>query len=206
MTNRSGPSQNYLSRVRGIPLLPEEKVATVFSLEGGLLQEPTSKGILLLVTNYRILFFANKQNSDEASLLPVEELKGVTVQSRTSNSYSFLKGILLVGAALVFYLIVAYWLAGQVEGPGIPGLAIDLLPFILLAAIAAGVVTYWRHNVHRAGGQVTLQGDNWDLSFVYLGAERIPEINDVVKTLFICRQERTESFHSFRETEAASSG
>ena len=190
MINQSRPVRNYLSRVRGVRLLPDERVARVFSLEEGLLDEPSSNGQLLIATNQRILFFRDEGSAREATLLPVEELKGIVVDTAQKGTLSPLRGILTLVGALAFYLLVAYWMAGQLDGPGIPGLNMDFLPFVLLAAVLVGAWLYWRHNVRRAGGKVTIQGSNWNLSFSVLGAERIPDLNDVVECLFNSRQER----------------
>ena len=190
MIDQARPVMNYLSRVRGIRLLPQERVARVFSLEEGLLDEPSGSGQLLIATNQRILFFRDDGNAREATLLPVEELKGVVMDTSQKGTLSPIRGILTLVGALAFYLLVAYWMAGQLDGPFVPGLNMDFVPFILLAAILVGGWLYWRHNVRRAGGKVTLQGSNWNLSFTVLGAERIPDINEVVESLFNCRQER----------------
>ena len=190
MIDQARPVMNYLSRVRGIRLLPQERVARVFSLEEGLLDEPSGSGQLLIATNQRILFFRDDGNAREATLLPVEELKGVVMDTSQKGTLSPIRGILTLVGALAFYLLVAYWMAGQLDGPFVPGLNMDFVPFILLAAILVGGWLYWRHNVRRAGGKVTLQGSNWSLSFTVLGAERIPDINEVGESLFNCRQER----------------
>ena len=193
MIDQPRRTRNYLSRVRGTALLPEERVVKVFSLEEGVLEEPSSIGQLLIATNRRILFFRDGGNASEATLLPVEELKGIVVDTAVRGTLSPIRGILTMLAALVFYLLVAYWMAGRLDGPGIPGLNIDFLPFALLAAVLVGAWLYWRHNVRRAGGNITLQGSNWNLSLSVLGAERIPDIHAVVECLFMCRQDRWDS-------------
>ena len=190
MIDQEGQPRNYLSRVRGVALLPQERVARVFSLEEGLLDEPTGSGQLLLATTQRILFFRDDGRTREATLLPVEELKGIVVDSAQRGTLSPIRGILTLLAALAFYILVAYWMAGQFDGPGIPGLNMDFVPFVLLAAVLVAGWLYWRHNVRRAGGKVTLQGSNWNLSFSVIGAERIPDIDNVVECLFRCRQDR----------------
>ena len=190
MIDHSRPVRNYLSRVRGVRLFPGERVARVFSLDEGMLDEPSGRGQLLIATNQRILFFRDDGRVKEATMLPVEELKGVVVDTAERGSLSPIRGILTLVGALAFYLVVAYWLAGYLEGPVIPGLNMDIVPFVLLAAVLVIGWAYWRHNIRRAGGKVTLQGSNWNLSFTVLGAEKIPDINDVVECLFHCRQER----------------
>ena len=44
MIDRPEPARNYLSRIRGVAMLPQERVAEVFSLEEGLIDEPISSG------------------------------------------------------------------------------------------------------------------------------------------------------------------
>ena len=190
MIDQAIQPRNYLSRVRGVALLPEERVARVFSLEEGLLDEPSGSGQLLIATTQRILFFRDEGRAREATMLPVEELKGIVVDTARKGTLSPIRGILTLLAALAFYLLVAYWMAGQFDGPGLPGVNMDFVPFILLAGVLVGAWLYWRHNVRRAGGKVTLQGSSWNLSFTVLGAERIPDIDDVVECLFRCRQDR----------------
>lgn len=182
--------RNYLSRVRGVALLPEERVERVFSLEEGLLDEPSGRGQLLIATTQRILFFRDDGRTREATMLPVEELKGIVVGTARRGTLSLIRGSLTLLAALAFYVLVAYWMAGQFEGPNLPGINVDFVPFILLTGVLVAAWLYWRHNVRQAGGKVTLQGSNWNLSFSVLGAERIPDIDDVVECLFKCRQDR----------------
>lgn len=193
MIDQAGQPRNYLSRVRGIALMPGERVARVFSLQEGMLEEPSGTGQLLIATNHRILFFKDEGSAREATLLPIEELNGITIDTAEKGTLSPIRGILTMLAALAFYLVVAYWISGQIDSPGLPGLNIDFVPFFLLAAVLVGAWLYWRHSVRRAGGQVTLQGSSWNLSFTVLGAERIPDINAVVECLYLCREERWTS-------------
>ena len=173
--------------------MPEERVARVFSLQQGLLDEPSSNGQLLIATNQRILFFKDEGPSREATMIPVEELKGIVLDTAERGTLSPIRGILTLVAALAFYLLVAYWVSGQFEGPELPGLNMDFIPFVLLGTVLVGAWLYWRHNVRRAGGRLTLRGSNWDLSFSVVGAEYISDLNIVAECLYICRQERWNS-------------
>ena len=195
MTDRPFAVQSYISRIRGVPLLPGESLARVFSLREGLLDEPTLSGRLLVATNQRILFFNTQGGYDETSLMPLEELNSVVVQARQrgAGTLSWLKAILLTAAAVLVYLLVAYWLAGQAQGPEIPGINMDLLPFALLALILVGLLLYLRYNIQRPVGVVTLRGSGWDLSFACEEEAQIPQVHTLVETLFNCRQVRVEA-------------
>ena len=98
------------------------------------------------------------------------------VDTARKGTLSPIRGILTLVAALAFYVLVAYWLAGQFDGPRLPGINMDFVPFILLAGVLVGAWLYWRHNVRRAGGKVTLQGSNWNLSFSVVGANGYPTL------------------------------
>ena len=200
MTCQPPPTRNYLSRVRGIALLPDETVSRVFSLEEGLLDEPPSRGQLLFATSQRILFFRGDGTSREATVLPLEDLRGVTLDTSARGTLSLFKGALTLLAALVFYAVVAYWLAGRIDSPPVPGINMDFVPFVVLAAVLVGAWLYWRHSVKRAGGKVTLQGSNWQLTFSVDGAEHIPEINLVVESLFLDRRQLIRSIRDPRVT------
>lgn len=193
MANQAVVARNYLSRVRGIPLMPEERVARVFSLKDGLLDEPTGSGQMLIATNHRILFFREDGGVKKATLLPVENLNGIIVDTVERSTLSPIRGILTMLAALAFYVLAAYWASGRISSPGIPGLNMDFVPFLLLGLVLVGAWLYWRNNVHRAGGKVTLQGSDWNLSFSVVGADLIPDVNTVVECLYLCREERWNS-------------
>ena len=131
MIDQAVQPRNYLSRVRGVALLPSERVARVFSLEDGLLDEPSGSGQLLIATTQRILFFRDDGRAREATMLPVEELKGIVIETARKGTLSPIRGIVTLVAAIAFYGLVAYWLAGQFDGPWLPGVNMDFAPFIL---------------------------------------------------------------------------
>lgn len=186
------PARSYISRIRGVPLLPEEKVAQVLSLEEGLLAEPAAEGRLLAATNRRILYFTRNRGYEETYLLPVEELSGVTVSAAGKGSFSWARALLLGFGALVFYLVVAYWLVGRVSSPTIPVINLDAAPLAALALLVVGGWFLASRYIHPAGGVVTLVGNNWTLPIDYLGTERTGDIGVWVNALFLCRELRRE--------------
>lgn len=197
------PAQSYISRIRGVPLLPEEKVARVLSLEEGLLAEPAAEGRLLAATNRRILYFTRNRGYEETYLLPVEELSGVTVSATGKGSFSWARALLLGLGALVFYLVAAYWLVGRVSSPTIPGINIDAAPLLVLAALLVGGWFLASRYIHPAGGVVTLVGNNWTLPIEYPGAERTGEVGVWVNALFRCRELRRETLRQGTEGDRA---
>ena len=49
------------------------------------------------------------------------------------------QGLMIMVGGAFLYLIVGYWLAGQVSGPNVPVLNIDVAPLIALLIILAGL-------------------------------------------------------------------
>ena len=202
MLNGAPQPKSYITRLRGVPMLPEERVAQVLSLQDGIVDEPPSDGRLLVATNLRIIYLQQDKDAGEASLLPVEELNGVVVNSRTRSSISWFQGILMVLTALLFYLVIAYWFAGRFDAPYLPVINMDLEVLIILAAIVIGGWFFWRQTSRRAGGLVTLRGSNWSLSIDYLGADKLQDVYTMANTLFLYRQSRIAIGQSGNESEA----
>ncbi len=188
MIDRTPMAQSYISRVRGIPLLPGERLTRVFSLRNGLLDEPSFDGDLLIATNQRILFFRNEGKHREVSLFPLDEFTGAAIRSRNRRGLAVLSGIGILVAGLLAYLSTAYWLAGRLNGPSIPILEMDLAPFVLLALTMVVSLTYWRRNVLVPVGDITLWGRNWVLSFVCHTQAQVPQLQLVVDALYASRR------------------
>lgn len=193
MTDRLLPAHSYISRIRGVPLLPEEKVARVLSLEEGLLPEPPAEGRLLVATNRRILYFTHRQGYDETSLLPVEELRGVTLSAAKRGSLSWLRGLALGLGAAVFYLVVSYWLVARIPSPTIPVVNMDAVPLALLGLLLIGAWFLSSRYIRPPGGTVTFHGGNWTLPVGYRKPERIPDLQAWLNILFRCRAAQQES-------------
>jgi len=185
---------SYLTRIRGVPLLPQERVNHSFTPADGISQEPSATGRLLVTTNQRILSFAQGQKGDETVLVPVDELNGVVVRPDSRRSGSLLQGLTLLVAGGLIYLVSGYWLADRLEGPNIPLINLDVWAMVVLAAIIWGGWLIGRHYFTKEPGQVTFQGGNWAFSFPYSGEKPSAEVHQVIRTVFVSRNHR----HSHR--------
>lgn len=179
--------ESYLTQIRDVPLLPEEKVTRAFLPEDGLIKEPTAAGRLLITTNQRIISFSQGERHNETVLVPVEELKGVVVKKAARNSRSLFQGLLLLAAGLFIYGIVSYWLTGRFDGPEIPLINLDAGPLIVLAGLLWGGWLVSRHYFTRDDGSVTFQGSDWVFTFPYAGDKASEEVYQVVNTVFASR-------------------
>ena len=107
------PKESYFGQIRGVGLLPDEKVTSIFSPNYGIIQEPPSEGRLLVATTQRLISYSQGQNSNETALAPVEELKGVVVKSDAAGSASMSQLVLLIGGGIFIYLVVSRHSSGR---------------------------------------------------------------------------------------------
>ncbi len=179
------------SYVRDVALLPGEKVAHVFCPEVGLERSAPTEGQLLVTTNRRILAFRTEDGRNETILVPVEELKGVSVKSSTRSPASLVQGVFLTIGGVFLYVVLAYWLTGRVDGPTIPGLRMDLGPFVVLVSVLMGLGLIVRHYFSRGDGSVTFQGSTWTFAFPFRGEMAGEQVYQVVNTVFAAQHSRS---------------
>ena len=186
---------NYITRIRGVPLLPQEWVNHSFTPTDGISQEPSATGRLLVTTNQRIISFSQGQKGDETVLVPVDELSGVVVKPESRSSATLLQGLMLLVAGALIYLITGYWLADRLEGPNIPIINQDLWTLVLLAVLIWGGWLIGRHYFAKELGQVTFQGGNWAFSFPYSGDKPTVEVHQVIRSAFLSRTACVSRYH-----------
>ena len=180
-------SPSDLTLIRGVPLLPQERVNHLFTPADGISKEPSDTGRLLVITNQRIISFSHGQKGDETVLVPLEELNGVVVKPDSRSSGSLLQGLMLIGAGVLIYLIGGYWLTGRLDGPNIPIINQDVWTLALLGALIWGGWLIGQHYFTKEPAQVTFQGGNWAFSFPYTGDKPTAEVHQVIRTAFVAR-------------------
>lgn len=188
LTEKPG-KKSYLTKIRNVALLPDERVDNLFSPEKGLVKEPLGEGQLLVTTNERIISFSQHQGSNETYMVPVEELKGIVVRSSgTRSSTSLLQGLLLVGGAFALYVVLSYWLTGQFRGPNIPFINVDAAPVIILVAILSGGWFLMRYYLAPSNGLATFRGTNWSFAFPFSPSVAEDDIYRLANATFITRR------------------
>jgi hypothetical protein len=186
------------AEVRGVALLPGERVVHLFTPRDGLVEgdAPPEAGRLLVATNQRLISFSSEAAPAQVVLVPVEEVKGVVVKTVPRGGSSlWMQGLLLALAGVVLYLVAGYWLEGRERftGPEVPFINVDLGPLILLLAIAGAVWYMGRRYFTREESSVTFQGSSWSFAFAYRGRKPEEEIYQVVNGLFASRRSRDSS-------------
>ena len=85
----------------------------------------------------------------------------------------------MVGGAFL-YLIVGYWLAGQISGPNVPVINIDVAPLIALLIILAGVFILASNYFTRPAGAVIFHGEGMEIAFPFRSSLDVQQVYDLV--------------------------
>lgn len=174
--------------IRKVSLLSGETVTHTFCPEKGLIPHPLEEGRMLVLTNRRLIAFGQRDGMRETVLMPVEEVKAVAVNAGRRSKGTLLQGGLMVMAGVFFYVLLAYWLTGQVDGPSIPVIRMDLMAFLVLLGILTGVGVIAQFYFGRPDGEVTFQGDGVKVTFPFRGKTAEDQIFQVVNATFAARQ------------------
>ena len=99
--------------------------------------------------------------------------------------------MIVVGGAIL-YLVVGYWLAGQISGPQIPVLNIDVAPFIALLIILAGVFILVQSCFTRPAGAVIFHGEGVEIAFPFRSSLDVGQVYDFVDLAQEARRRNSE--------------
>jgi len=94
----------------------------------------------------------------------------------------------MVVAAVFFYVLLAYWLTGRIDGPTVPIIRMDLVAFVVFLAVLTGVAMLAQIYFAKPDGEVTFQGDGVKLTFPFRGETAEADIYQLVNTVFASRQ------------------
>lgn len=174
--------------VRHVGLLSGESIRYAYNPDGGLVPEPPEQGKMLVLTNLRVMAFGQSEGVRETVLIPVEEVKAVSVIAGQRSKGTLFQGGLMVVAAVFFYVLLAYWLTGRIDGPIVPVIRMDLVTFVVFLAILIGIAMMAQIYFAKPDGEVTFQGDGIKVSFQFRGDSAEKEIYVLVNAAFAARQ------------------
>ena len=175
--------------IRQVLLMAGESVSAIFSSEKGLLPELTNDGRLMVLTNQRLMAFGLHEGMKETVLMPVEEVKAVAISAGARSKGTLIQGVLMVGAAVILYILLAYWLTGRIDGPTVPIIRMDLVALIVFLAVLSGVGLLAQVYFSKPYGEVTFQGDGVKVTFPFKGETAESDVFEVVDATFVARQE-----------------
>ena len=175
--------------IRQVLLMAGESVSAIFSSEKGLLPELTNDGRLMVLTNQRLMAFGQHEGMKETVLMPVEEVKAVAISAGARSKGTLIQGVLMVGASVILYILLAYWLTGRIDGPTVPIIRMDLVAFIVFLAVLSGVGLLAQVYFSKPDGEVTFQGNGVKVTFPFKGETAESDVFKVVDAAFVARQE-----------------
>jgi hypothetical protein len=152
---------SYLSRIRGVPLLPGETVSAMLDAGVGLVAEPTARGHVLVATNRRLISATSGPRANATEMYAGDSISGLTIRDESRRGLSWRQRVMLVAGGALIYLVLAYWLVDRLPGPVIPVINIHAVALVLLAltVIIGGLI--WRGATYSGGRQLRITGVGW---------------------------------------------
>ena len=138
-SNGAGTVAGEAASIRGVSFRPEEEITHVFTPTDGLTEMVPASGPVLLLTPERLVAFCHADARRETYLVPVAEVKHVVVKTGSRSATNVAQGVLMGDWGIFIYLALGYWLTGQLGGPTIPVLHMDIASLIALVLVVSGM-------------------------------------------------------------------
>ena len=167
-------------RVRGLPLARGEEITRVLLPDEGLSDAIPSAGQALILTNRRLIAFRGLEGFRDTHVARPSDIRQFSVRTGQRNWTAILQGILMMVSGGFLYLVVGYWLAGQISGPNVPVLNIDVAPLIALLIILAGLLVLLQNYFTRPAGALIFRGRGVEFSFPFRSALDVQQIYEFV--------------------------
>ena len=175
-------------RIRGVVLARGEEITRALLPDEGLSNSIPTSGQALILTNRRLIAFRGLEGFRDTHLVKLSEISQSSVRTGQRNWTAILQGILMMVAGGFLYLVVGYWLAGQISGPNVPVLNIDVAPLIALLIILAGLLILLQNYFTRPAGAVAFRGAGVEIAFPFRSALDLGQIYDFVEMVRVAQQ------------------
>ena len=166
--------------LRGVPLTRGEEITRVLLPDQGLADKLPTTGQALILTNRRLIAFRGVEGFRDTHIARTSDIRQVSIRTGQRNWTAALQGLLMMVSGGFLYLLVGYWLAGQISGPNIPVLNIDVAPLIALLIILAGLLVLLQNYFTQPAGAVIFRGRGVDLAFPFRSALDVRQIYEFV--------------------------
>ena len=167
-------------RIRGVPLTRGEEITRVLLPDEGLTGTLPPSGQALILTSRRLIAFRGVEGFRDTHMARTSDLNQFSVRTGQRNWAAILQGLLMMVAGGFLYLVVGYWLAGQISGPNVPVLNIDVAPLIALLIILAGLLVLLQNYFTRPAGAVIFRGTGIEIAFPFRSALDLGQIYEFV--------------------------
>ena len=172
-------------QLRGVPLAEDEEIASVLLTDEGVTDSLPRTGPALILTNQRIIAFRGVEGFRDTHIASTSDIRQFSVRTGQRNWGAVLQGFLMMVSGGFLYLVVAYWLTGQIRGPNVPVINIDVAPLIALLIILAGLLVLLQNYFTRPAGALIFRGPGVEIAFPFRSAldiHQIYEFADHVKS------------------------
>ena len=177
-------------RLREVALAPDEAVSLVFLPDKGLVEEVPRSGQALILTNHRLIAFRGVEGFRDTHMALASEISQCSVRTGQRNWGAILQGLMIMVGGGFLYLIVGYWLAGQVSGPNVPVLNIDVAPLIALLIVLAGLFILASNYFTRPAGALIFRGEGVEIAFPFRSSLGLADVYDFVDRAHSARWRR----------------
>ena len=157
------PEISYLSHVRGVALLPYERVAAILNTESGLLAEPSASGRLLVATDRRLINASDSGRTRIAEMYALTSVSQISLREDARRGLSWKHWASLVVGGLIVYLLLAYWLVDRLPDVIIPVINLHAFALIIMALVVLAGWLFWRGLTQAGGRSLQISGVNWAL-------------------------------------------
>lgn len=153
--------KSYLSRVRGVELLPEEEVGAILDANAGMVGEPPAGGAALIATNARFIYMAAEAQGQATEMFAMDTVCAARITDERRRGLSWGQWVMLAAVGAVIYLALGYWLADRLPVPMIPVINMNpaALGLLVLVLFIGGWI--WRGTARSAVRKIRVTGMNW---------------------------------------------
>ena len=185
-----GSDQAVAVRLREVALAPDEAITLVFLPDKGPVDEVPRSGQALILTNHRLIAFRGVEGFRDTHMALTSEISQCSVRTGQRNWGAILQGLMIMVGGGFLYLIVGYWLAGQVSGPNVPVLNIDVAPLIALLIVLAGLFVLASNYFTRPAGALIFRSAGVEIAFPFRSSLALGEVYDFVDRVHSDRRRR----------------
>ena len=174
--------------IRELPLLEGEQIEERFVPDDGLVPDVPLKGELLVLTNQRIVSFAQNNGHKETLLAPLGELQRVSVRANTRGLKNLSQGLILILIGILVYFIIGYVL---------DGVAIALA--LGLAIVVVGILFIARYLIWEDEGSISFHVGGWEVRFPYKSNKASLDVYKLINRFFELKLNTNSHHPSQRE-------
>ncbi len=157
------PATSYLSRIRGVDLLPGERVGALLNTENGLVAEPSKDGQLLVATDQRFISVLDSGTTQARDIFAMTSVSGVSVRNDAHRGFSWKQWASLIAGGIVVYLALAYWLVDRLPAIIIPGINLHAFALAIMILVVLAGWLFWRGFTQSGGAKMRIYGSNWNV-------------------------------------------